>query len=65
MSGWYVGDLPTVEEIRVEMLRILGDAVDMLLCDRLDVPTDRQAFALGQVLGYISHARVALDQVGK
>lgn len=63
MTRWYVGRLPTFEEIRAEAYRLLGDAQDVLRSDWLAGagPTDGQADALRDARMAIADAKQALN----
>lgn len=60
---WYVAVLPTIEEMRREAYRLLGDAQDVLRSDWLPGagPTDAQANALRDARIAIADAKSALN----
>ncbi|MFD9950873.1 helix-turn-helix domain-containing protein, partial [Nonomuraea sp. NPDC059023] len=58
--------LPTLEEMRRNAYRLLGDAQQELASDWSGSgPTDEQADALGEALRAIAKAKVALDKVAR
>lgn len=63
MTRWYVGRLPTFEEIRAEAYRLLGDAQDVLRSDwRAGAgPSDVQANSLRDARIAIADAKQALN----
>lgn len=63
MSRWYIGRLPTFEEIRAEAYRLLGDAQDVLRSDWRPGagPNDAQADALRDARMAIADAKQALN----
>lgn len=60
---WYVGMLPTFEEIRQEAFRQIGEVLDTLRLDWLPNtgPTDDQAVALRTARRALARAQEELD----